>query len=482
MSRSRFRQLGQDSFVYGLGGLLARSITFLTLPFYTSVFSTELYGELEIVILIGSFFAGLINLGMDSTLSFFFTQAKTRLEKAKVVNTVLFLNMSWGIFCLILGLIFIQFLEISSDVNLQRYILIAAFLDVLFSQSLNLFRLTFRPRGFVIFNFLSNVLNAGLSIILILFFDMGIEAIILVKVIVPLVLIVPSLYEHRMYLGASRIEKSMFIPFLKFGLPLIPQVIAVYIFTSSDRWMISDLIDENALGIYSASAKFVLIIAFATETFKTALLPNILEAIKDMDSEFIIRLKNIYFLLAHGALILLAAIAPLLLYFFVGPEFRSGFIIIAPLAFYTVYGSAFNIISVGLWKSKKTYISSIIMAICSAVNIILNLIFIPHFGIEGTAMATALSAILWIVLTIPFSEKYFNIGLSWKSTLFSALYVLSLVVVINLIHSSDFLIVIKSSAIASLVAFFFLQQYYFNRGEVAYLLFEAKKVIKSYRK
>lgn len=479
---SRFRQLGQDSVVYGLGGIIARSITFLTLPIYTTVFSTELYGELEIVILIGSFFAGLLNLGMDSTLSFFFTQAKTELEKAKVVNTVLFLNILWGIFCLILGLIFVQFLGISSDVNLQRFILIAAFLDILFSQSLNLYRLTYRPRGFVVFNVLFNVLNAGLSLILMLVFDMGIEAIILAKVIVPLILIVPSWYGHRVYLSISRIVKSLIIPFLKFGFPLFPQVLAVYIFSSSDRWMISDLIDDNALGIYSASAKFIVIIAFATETFKTALLPIILEAIKDRDSEFIIRLKNVYFLLAHWVLILLAATAPLLVFFFVGPEFRPGFIIIAPLAFYPAYSSAFNIIAVGLWKSKKTYISSIIMTICCVVNILLNLVLIPQFGIVGAAIATAISAILWIVLTIPFSEKYLNLGMSWKSTLFSALYVLSLIVVINLIHSSDFLIVIKSSAIALLVGLFFLQQYYFNRGDVGFLLLEAKKVIKSYRK
>jgi O-antigen/teichoic acid export membrane protein len=474
--------LGRDSITYGLGGVLARSITFITLPFYTTVFSTELYGELEIFILIGSFFAGLLNLGMDSTLSFFFTQARTELEKAKVVNTVLFLNISWGLICLILGLVFIQFLCISSDVNLQRFILIAAFFDILFSQSLNLYRLTYRPRGFVVFSVLSNGLNAGLSLILIITLDMGIEAVIWAKVIIPLILIVPSWYGHRVYLSITKIRKSLVLPFLKFGLPLFPQVFAVYIFSSSDRWMISDLIDDNALGIYSASAKFILIIAFATETFRTALLPLILEAIKDIDSEFIIRLKNIYFMLAHWVIILLAATSPLLLFFFVGPEYRSGFIVIAPLAFYPAYSSAFNIISVGLWKSKKTYISSIIMTICSVVNILLNLVLVPQFGIGGAAIATAISAILWIVLTIPFSEKYLNLGMSWKSTLFSALYVLSLIVVINLIHSSDLIIVIKSSAIALLVGLFFLQQYYFNRGDVGFLLLEAKKVIKSYRK
>ena len=476
---NKFRQLGKDSVVYGLGGILARSITFLTLPIYTSVFSTQLYGELEIIILIGAFFAGLLNIGMDSTLSFFFTQAETHLEKEKVVNTILLLNISWGVFCLILGLLFVDSLGISGNTELQKYILFGAFLDILFSQSINLYRLTYRPRGFVLLNVLFNVLNAGLSLVLILVFNMGIEAIILAKVIVPLVLIIPSWYGHRIYLGVSKIAKSMLIPFLRFGLPLFPQVIAVYIFSSSDRWMISDLIDEQALGIYSAAAKFILIMAFATETFKTALLPIILEAIKDMDREFIGRLKNIYFLIAHWLLILLAATAPIILYVFVGSEFRSGFIVIAPLAFYPAYSSAFNIVSVGLWKSKKTYVSSVIMTVGSVINILLNLILIPQFGILGAAIATAISAIFWIVLTIPFSEKYLKIGISWKATLVSALYVLSVVLLINVIHSSDLIVQLKSSIVVGLVALFFLQQYYFNKPDVNFLWVEAKKVIKS---
>jgi len=43
---SRLIQLGKDSLVYGLGGILAKGLSFLLLPVYTRIFTPADYGTI----------------------------------------------------------------------------------------------------------------------------------------------------------------------------------------------------------------------------------------------------------------------------------------------------------------------------------------------------------------------------------------------------------------------------------------------------
>ena len=73
---NRLRQLGKDSMIYGMGGIAAKGVSFLTLPIYTRIFSPAEYGSIEMLAVISSFLAALLVMGMDSAQSMFFFQAQ----------------------------------------------------------------------------------------------------------------------------------------------------------------------------------------------------------------------------------------------------------------------------------------------------------------------------------------------------------------------------------------------------------------------
>lgn len=52
---SRLKQLGKDSVVYGLGGILAKSVSLFTLPIYTRIFTPADYGTIEMLGVLTSF-------------------------------------------------------------------------------------------------------------------------------------------------------------------------------------------------------------------------------------------------------------------------------------------------------------------------------------------------------------------------------------------------------------------------------------------
>ena len=57
----RDNKIFKDFFVYGLGTVLTKAISFISLPIYTRVFLPEVYGELELFLIVGSLFSALLN-------------------------------------------------------------------------------------------------------------------------------------------------------------------------------------------------------------------------------------------------------------------------------------------------------------------------------------------------------------------------------------------------------------------------------------
>ena len=44
---NRFKQLGKDSIIYGLGGILAKGVSFFMLPIYTRIFLLPIMERLK---------------------------------------------------------------------------------------------------------------------------------------------------------------------------------------------------------------------------------------------------------------------------------------------------------------------------------------------------------------------------------------------------------------------------------------------------
>ena len=65
-----------------------------------------------------------------------------------------------------------------------------------------------------------------------------------------------------------------------------------------------------------------------------------------------------------------------------------------------------NVFNAGLYLKKKTTVILLIMLTAVVVNIILNLILLPRFGIMGAAVATLIACVVSSALTINLSFKH----------------------------------------------------------------------------
>ena len=76
----RLKQLGKDTLIYGIGGILAKSVSFFLLPIYTRIFTPADYGTIEMLTVISSFLSAIMVMGMDSAQSMYFFKFKKNIS------------------------------------------------------------------------------------------------------------------------------------------------------------------------------------------------------------------------------------------------------------------------------------------------------------------------------------------------------------------------------------------------------------------
>nr|WP_297917084.1 flippase [uncultured Allomuricauda sp.] len=204
--------------------------------------------------------------------------------------------------------------------------------------------------------------------------------------------------------------------------PLVLSSIVISIYMKIDQIMVKEMIDNAAVGQYSAAVRLSEAWYFIPMIICTSLFPAILNAKKTNSQLYYKRLGNLYDLMV---LLGLGIIIPTMFFADWGIQF--------------LYGSAFDqtasVLKIHIWAgifvflgvaNQKWFISENLQAynvVCLGlgmiVNVILNFMFIPNLGIIGAAYATLISQFIASVLGPSlFSKTRFSFLMMIKSLLF----------------------------------------------------------------
>jgi O-antigen/teichoic acid export membrane protein len=415
---NRLKQLGKDSVIYGIGGALANGVAFFLLPLYTRVFSPSDYGTIEMMVVIVSFLLATLVMGMDSAQSyFFFEQKKNGLQaQREVVSAILQLRLTWGISAVIAAglsapLLNSWFFQGSLQWHYFAIAFAGAFFATIMGQSIELFRLLYKPWSYVCITLVNSILGAGLIILFVIVFEQGVYGYFLGTTISALVVAGVGWYLMRDYIDFSVWHTAWWPRLLRFGIPLLPAGMAFYAMSTMDRWFIQHYHGSEALGIYSAGAKFALIMALIAHTFRKAWWPVAMDAMQSNDGPHTFRMiARLYTGIGTAGVIFLAVISPWLVRWMTGPEFHSAWPIVSILAWQSLFYGFYLIASAGIWKAEKTSVSMILMIGAAIINLGLNYALVPNYGGIGAAVATATTFFLWTISSMYISEKYWRVG------------------------------------------------------------------------
>lgn len=165
----------------------------------------------------------------------------------------------------------------------------------------------------------------------------------------------------------------------------------VTIFANTDRIMLKLMIDNEAVGYYSAATACAGMTGFVFAAIIDSIRPTVFEAKKQSEDLFCTRLAELYSIIIYGSLFISLGItifAGIIIKIMYGDNYVPSINALRLVVWYTTFsyiGTVRNIWIVSENMQKYLWIINLSGAM---MNVIINLILIPFFGIMGAAFAS----------------------------------------------------------------------------------------------
>lgn len=231
-----------------------------------------------------------------------------------------------------------------------------------------------------------------------------------------------SVYQVKFgSLFKMKFDKAYMMELLKDSWPLIFSDLVVVLYMSTDKIMLKQMISDEAVGTYSAALRFSEVWYFLGPMVAASLFPAIMNAKKRDAGLYQRRLQNYYNLMVVAALgitIPVALLGPWALEMLFGAEYADagGVLVIHIWTLVFIFlGVASSKHLVAENQQRMELIRTLIGAV---VNITLNFIMIPRYGVIGAAIATLISQAFASYFGYLFIRKYWPVFMMQTKAIF----------------------------------------------------------------
>jgi len=397
-----FKKLFSDLAIYSSGSLLIKGMSLISAPIFTRIFDPTEYGAWSFINVMVAFLTGILMLGGDNAYTRFFFQCESEEEKKALSTTWFSFLALWSIVVMASVLPFTDHLAAWMLGTEQYHAALAIgfisspllMMNLILSQAL---RNRFRAGAFSVLNVATAALTLTLAVIFVLYFELGVTGALLGAAAAGLLMIPVRLYFIRDLLAWSFSFKFL-KKLLVFGLPLVPMNVAFWLFSNADRLMLARLATLEEVGLYSIAAAMAAVLMLLQTAVGQSWLPHAVK-IYEENRELAARVfrRTMIFLLAASGFVItgFVALAQEVLFILVPPPYYAAFLAIPFLSAGFLFFTTAQVSVVGIMVKNKTVYIMLATWLVAILNIGLNSILIPRFGLAGAGAATGLSYIMF---------------------------------------------------------------------------------------
>ncbi len=420
---TELKRVSKNTVIYSVGNIGVKSVSFLLIPLYTYYLSTYTVGIIILLELFEVFYNYVAPLGLINAIwRFFNLEQSAGNEKRFISSNFIFILAINAILlvCLIFSSGFISkvYLSDTSFTRLVQVFFIALFLGLSRVYILSLLRIYEKAVQFIILVFIDFVLLIGLTIWFVIGLELGIWGVIYAKLITSSLLFILTIIYLIKTFGVHYFHNDVKRS-LQFGFPLIFYGIGFLVLSMSDRLIIKHLISTEAGGIYGISCKFGMILNMVLVTpFVQAWQPILFRLENDPSQKLTYQKIALHFIqIGTVVWVTIAVLSKYLIKLATTEEYYLGIIIVPWIAFaYLLYGLQ-HIFKAGAIIHNETLKMTGCTVVAAIMNIVLNILMIPKWGIMGAAVSTVLSYLLMLNLILRLSQKKLYINWRWKKML-----------------------------------------------------------------
>ena len=318
---NREKSLIKNTIIITIGKISTQLITFLLLPLYTAVLSTEEYGIVDLVNNLVFLCLPIVTFQIEQALfRNLIDSREDEIETKKIITTTFLTVIAQSTIYLILFFLIAPIIN-----NNYKYFLATNVIANIFSSvMLQLARGLGDNKRYAMGSFLTALCTLGLNVIFIVVFKWGAYGMISATMIGNIVCCIYIFISKKIknYMNLKLYDKKLLLKLWKYSLPLIPNAISWWIFTSSDRIIVSSMLGVSQNGILSAAYKFSTVYITLYYVFNMTWTESAALHINDKDSsEFFSRIINtvlkFFVTLAFGIIACMPFVFSVMINFFI---------------------------------------------------------------------------------------------------------------------------------------------------------------------
>lgn len=386
--------IAKHSMIYGVGNILQRILPFILLPLYLHYLDASDYGIKEIIAITVDLVGIVISLGITVAMSRFYYEYEEEKDRNEVVSTILITFGAIGLVGALAAATQSGPLSgwLLNSRSMSHYFLIAftsMWFNAMYGIGCDYLRMKERSKLYVVVTTLRLALAMGLNIYFVAFLELKVLGILLgnlvTSIIFFLLLVIPILFKIGVRFSYVKCKELM-----KFGLPLIVSELSGFIVHTSDRFFMEHYLTMSATGIYTLGYRMGSTInMFVTSPFTQIWLPRRFAIYKQPHAkETYSRVLTYYLVVSAFIGVWIAIVSRDALLVIGQPEFYDAARIVPIIVLaYIVFGLHYHV-NIGIMLAKKTKQFAIINGCNAVLNIALNFLLIPRYGMYGAAVAT----------------------------------------------------------------------------------------------
>lgn len=471
---SSLRLIAKSSFVVLIFILFSKILTYVYRIIIARQFGPEEYGLFSLAVMILGWFVAVFSFGLVDGIIRYVSLYRGKKEINKIHYiikiTTTFLLFS-GISSCILLFILSEYISLNLfhnpdlivylkwfSISIPFFIFASTFLSILQAfEKINWY------------SFIRNVLDISVKLIAILIFiSLGFKtnAIIFSYILGILSMLLFSYYLVKVKLSEvfmkytleKKLKKRIVKDLFSYSWPLMFLSVVAFIFSWVDSFAIGYFKNVTDVGIYNAAVPLASLLIIVPSLFIQLFFPmitkefsrNKISLIKDISKQ----VAKWIFLLNLPLLIIMILFPGAIINLFFGPEYLSAawalrFLSIGTF-FYSIFIISANLLSMA--GRSKTVLFNILVS--SIINLILNILLVPKYGISGAAFSTMITYIIWSFISLIQAKRSVSIVPIKRKML--TILLISLIPAFLLVYIKQFIPVNNLSLILQGVLFFLL--------------------------
>jgi len=404
-------------FIYIPALLIPGVINVIALAFYTRLLSSEAYGRYALVLAVVITTKMLAFEWLRLGLFRFFQKMHRNGNSYALISTTLVVFVVICSLVSVFWVLCINLIPVEERLKDNLWVGLPLLLVwALFDQILQINRASIEPIRYGLLSAIRAVLCFTGAIAFLVFSDQGEKGLILGLIFGISITISVDLHRWIKRMALHLIEWKLIADLLRYGLPLTVSLGLGLVISISDRFLLQYYMDSQAVGVYSASydlANQTVVIVFTI--LNLAVYPLVLKALEHEGiksaQEHLRRYSIILFAVTIPVVVCLALIAKPISTVLLGVSFRQDALNLIPLVAISTFfmGARTFYADLAFQIGMRTDLQIWCVAAGALLNVVLNLCWIPVYGLMGAVWATCAAYTLALILSLIIGRKVFRL-------------------------------------------------------------------------